>query len=128
MTFDRVQLSYRLGPLRRRVCEQHDRIDIDELGPPDCLLTASGAALVGSDHYRVLRGGPTDSHAVGLSQRVRDCGLPMADLGDQTGGGSMRSIVSIRSMDRSNEAILPTPVLSAHAARYASAKSIRSIS
>ena len=42
---------------------------------------------------------------------------PEADRPDQTAGGSIRSIVSIRSMDRSNDATLPTPVLSAHATR-----------
>jgi hypothetical protein len=49
-------------------------------------------------------------------------------LANQTPGGSIRPIVSMPSMDRSKEAILLTPVLSAHATRYASAKSIRSIS
>ncbi len=49
-------------------------------------------------------------------------------LENQTGGGSIRSIVLMRSMDRSKEATLLIPVLSAHATRYASAKSIRSVS
>jgi hypothetical protein len=49
-------------------------------------------------------------------------------LANQTGGGSIRSIVLMRSMDRSKEATLLIPVLSAHATRYASAKSIRSVS
>ena len=35
----------------------------------------------------------------------------------QTGGGSIRSIVCTRSIDRSKEATLPTPVLSAQATR-----------
>lgn len=42
--------------------------------------------------------------------------------------GSMRSTVSTRSIERSNEATRPTPVLSAHATRYVSAKSSRSVS
>src|SRR5215211_824764 len=51
---------------------------------------------------------------------------PAADTRDQTRGGSIRSIVLTRSIDRSKEATLPTPVVSAQATRYASAKSIRS--
>ena len=51
-----------------------------------------------------------------------------ADPADQTGGGSIRSIVLTRSIERSKEAILPIPVVSAQATRYASAKSIRSVS
>lgn len=38
-------------------------------------------------------------------------------VGNQLVGGSTRSIVSTRSMDRSKETIVPTPVLSAHATR-----------
>ena len=57
--------------------------------------------------------------APGVAGRVAD---------HQTGGGSIRSIVLIRSMDRSKDATLLTPVLSAQATRYASAKSIRSVS
>ena len=53
---------------------------------------------------------------------------PEADPADQTGGGSIRSIVFTRSIDRSKEATWPTPVVSAQATRYASAKSIRSVS
>src|ERR687891_631879 len=51
-----------------------------------------------------------------------------ADVGHHTGGGSTRSIVSTRSMDRSKDTIVPTPVVSAQATRYASAKSTRSVS
>lgn len=53
---------------------------------------------------------------------------PAADPPDQTGGGSIRSIVLTRSIDRSKETTMPTPVVSAQATRYASAKSIRSVS
>jgi integrase/recombinase XerD len=53
---------------------------------------------------------------------------PEADPADQTGGGSIRSIVFTRSIGRSKEATWPIPVVSAHATRYASAKSIRSVS
>lgn len=42
--------------------------------------------------------------------------------------GSTRSTVPTRSMDRSKEATLLIPVLSAHATRYASAKSSLSTS
>jgi hypothetical protein len=49
-------------------------------------------------------------------------------LESQTGGGSIRLIVLMRSMDRSKEATLLIPVVSAQATRYASAKSIRSVS
>ena len=42
--------------------------------------------------------------------------------------GPMRRMVSTRSMERSNEATWFTPVLSAQATRYASAKSRRSFS
>ena len=58
--------------------------------------------------------------APGVAGRVADHQM--------TGGGSIRSIVLIRSMDRSKDATLLTPVLSAQATRYASAKSIRSVS
>jgi hypothetical protein len=45
------------------------------------------------------------------------CWWLAADDVSQTGGGSIRSIVRTRSIDRSKEATLPTPVLSAQATR-----------
>ena len=60
-------------------------------------------------------------------RRSTDDSDPQAVLG-QVAGGSVRSIVPTRSIDRSNEAMRLTPELSAEATRYASAKSMRSSS
>ena len=110
-------------------------------------------AVLATQRERVLKSGVTKS-AANQACRVDRCGMRVrcnsqqffADNRDivnrrtpatsvagrvadhHTGGGSIRSIVFIRSMDRSKDTTLLTPVLSAQATRYASAKSIRSVS
>jgi hypothetical protein len=67
-------------------------------------------------------------HDNALPERCRTAQLDARLLARQASPGSMRSTVPIRSIDRSNDAILLIPVLSAVATRYASAKSSRSVS
>ena len=66
---------------------------------------------LGSDHLQwVLWSGTLELESP-LLDRSRP--RPQVASTGQTGGGSIRSIVSTRSIERSKEATLPTPVLSA---------------
>ncbi len=110
------------GPILRR----RDGQRLDRRTAHRWVRSIGKRAGLGAVHPHMLRAAPELRPPCGLRRRgVRGWRLIVCG---QTGGGSIRSIVSTRSMDRSKEATLPTPVLSAQATRYASAKSIRSVS
>lgn len=75
-----------------------------------------------------LSGGANDPKARSALEELATGAPASAPRSTQAYVGSTRCTVPTRSIDRSNEAILPIPVVSAHATRYASAKSIRASS